>query len=224
MTIAEPTTDIPTGRPSGPTFVELNFDDGLDRAAVETITETAALSAQATALVLQVSGRGAEDVAPELTVVNKWEAALRSLERADVPIVATATGPCHARALEVFLTADVRIASPTATFALADPGRVWPGMALHRVVTQIGAHVARRLLVEQGELSAQDALDVALVDRLVDDPRAEALRMLSVTSRLPNPDHARHRQLIFDAGSSSFEEALGRHLAAIERLLRRIDE
>lgn len=209
--------------PTDPTFVQLNLDVGLSRTTVEQITRTINMAQDASSLVLELSGTGDVDDVPELSVVNKWESALRSLERSGVPVVAIATGPCHARALEVFLTADVRLASPNATFALADPGRIWPGMALYRLVNQIGSHVARRLLVDQGELSAQDALNLALVDRVVEDPSDEARRLLRLGSRQPNPDHARHRQLIFDASSSSFEEALGRHLAAIERLLRRTD-
>src|SRR5258705_13861427 len=74
-----------------------------------------------------------------VAVVNKWERALRRLEKVPATVIAAAHGPCSGPALELLLTADYRVAADD--LRLNPPtyhGQPWPGMALHRLANQLG--------------------------------------------------------------------------------------
>ncbi|MFB6891323.1 enoyl-CoA-hydratase DpgB [Kitasatospora sp. NPDC056327] len=211
-------------------------------------------------VVLRVAGApGAPAPAPPLALVNKWERALRRLERLDRPTVALVgdapwatdgtgtnevgdttggtggTDPaeaadhpagslgndCGGTALEVLLATDYRIAPPTARLLLpVGPEGVWPGMALHRLVNQAGVAATRRAVLFGAALTAPDAVDLSLLDDLPDDPAA-ALAAVAGLLAAAAPGIAIRRQLMLDAATTPHEEALGRHLAACDRVLRR---
>jgi isomerase DpgB len=152
----------------------------------------------------------------DVALVNHWERALRRLERVPVPIVAVAAGVCAGAALEVLLTADERIAAPDAGFELT--GEAWPGMALYRLAAQLGPTRARRL-ARGTWLPAGEAAAWGLVDVVGGEAEVEA-----ALTRLGGRDGAEfaiRRRLILDAPTMSYEDAVGAHLAACDRTLRR---
>jgi isomerase DpgB len=164
-------------------------------------------------------------------VVNRWERALRRLERLDHPVIAVIGGEgasgreCGGTALDAMLTADFRIAAADvrliAPWGPRGPGGqsgVWPGMALYRLVNQGGA-AARRTVLFGAPIAALDAIAAHLLDQVAEDPDAA---LAEVCDRLTTACEGLgvRRQLMFDAGNVSFEEALGRHLAACDRVLR----
>lgn len=183
--------------------------------------EDAAGSAVRTPLVLRVGGAPGAVPAPPLPLVNKWERALRRLERLDLPTVALVSGDCGGTALEALLATDYRIAAPDSRLLLpADADGVWPGMALYRLANQAGIAATRQAVLFGGALPAEQALALHLLDRLATDPSA-ALADAAETLTATSGGIAIRRQLMLDAGTTTFEEALGRHLAACDRLLRR---
>ncbi|WP_106399271.1 enoyl-CoA-hydratase DpgB [Actinocorallia populi] len=156
-------------------------------------------------------------------LVGRWEKALRRLERAPGVKIAVVDGPCHGPALELLLTCDYRIGAPDAMFGFpVRDGGVWAGMAVHRLVSQLGGTAARRMVLFGTSLSAQRALDAGLLDELAPDLDGAAARMAAAAAELEPDELAIRRRLVQDAAVTGFEEALGMHLAACERTLARL--
>ncbi|MFI6058350.1 enoyl-CoA-hydratase DpgB [Streptomyces sp. NPDC051286] len=159
-----------------------------------------------------------------ISLVTKWERALRRLERLPVATAAVATGDLGGTALEAFLATDVRVATPgTRLLVPVDGEATWPGMALYRLVQQAGAARVRRAVLFGAPIDTAEALALGLVDELADDhaaAHAAAARLTSSTSAPAGKELAIRRQLLFDATTTSFEQALGAHLAAADRALR----
>ncbi|ROT31825.1 enoyl-CoA hydratase/isomerase family protein [Micromonospora sp. HM5-17] len=159
----------------------------------------------------------------DVALVSKWERALRRLERLPVATLAVAVGDCGGTALEALLATDYRIAAADVRLVLpAEDGAVWPGMLLYRLVQQAGVARVRRAVLFGAAIEADEALDMRLLDELVADPMAAlAASPSAVVGGCPRPDLAVRRRLAFDAPSTTFENALGVHLAACDRVLRR---
>ncbi|MET8831852.1 enoyl-CoA-hydratase DpgB [Streptomyces sp. NPDC004610] len=175
-------------------------------------------------VVVELSGTPAGCWTDGLTVglVSKWERVLRRLERLPTTTIAVADGDCGGTALDVLLVTDLRIATPS--LRLVPPvtdGATWPGMALHRLVQQTsGTAAVRRAVLHGTPLDAARALALHLVDEVTDDPSA-AVAAAGYTAAFTGSELAIRRQLLLDARTVPFEEALGAHLAACDRALRR---
>ncbi|XYH97096.1 enoyl-CoA-hydratase DpgB [Sorangium sp. So ce1128] len=154
---------------------------------------------------------------------NRWERAVRRLERLAAASIAVVSGACGGPALDLLLATDYRIATAELRLLLpVNDGHVWPGMAVHRLVNQVGVARARQLLVGGHDISAQQALDIGLVDEL-SSAASDALRAAaSRLGRISGKELAIRRQLVLEAPATSFEDALGTHLAACDRELRRL--
>lgn len=227
--------NVPSLAIPGPATIRLDGAEPLTLATVRTVNDLCDRSEDASSpgpVVLRLGGAPADARSPEstpavpaLTVVSRWERALRRLERLDHPVIAVIGGEgasgreCGGTALDAMLTADFRIAAPDVRLiAPWGPGGVWPGMALYRLVNQGGAAV-RRTVLFGAPIAAPDALAAHLLDQVAEDPDAA---LAEVRDRLTTAcaGLGMRRQLMSDAGSVSFEEALGRHLAACDRVLR----
>jgi isomerase DpgB len=176
--------------------------------------------------VLRLTGAPLGEQEPSRTgLVNKWERVLRRLERLGRPTVATVRGDCGGLAAEALLATDYRIASVDARLRLpAGPGGVWPGMGLYRLANQIGFARVRRSVLFGAPLSSVRALEIDLVDEVAQDVQTAVTAAVARLGAADGQDVAVRRQLMLDATTTSFEEALGRHLAACDRLLRRAEE
>ncbi|WP_406212787.1 enoyl-CoA-hydratase DpgB [Streptomyces decoyicus] len=175
-------------------------------------------------LVLHLGGTDperTESAEVDVHVVNKWERALRRVERIGAVTIALARGTCTGAALEALLCCDHRIAAPGTTFALPVLGATpWPGMALHRLTTQLGIARARQLSLLVPQLDTDRAVELGLVDELTDDPDAALATLLSRVGEVAPAELAIRRRLLLDAAATGFDEALGAHLAACDRTLR----
>ncbi|MEZ0070324.1 isomerase DpgB [Streptacidiphilus sp. MAP12-20] len=175
------------------------------------------------------TGTGADAAAPSRSQlpanvhqVNKWERSLRRLERLPVATVAVATGACYGRSAETLLATDYRIAGTDLRLQLPTAGHAtWPGMAIYRLAQQLGVARARQIALFATELSAWQALELGLVDEVAEDPEAAVHATLERLAGARGRDVAVRRRLLMDAASTDFEEALGPHLAACDRTLRR---
>lgn len=194
----------------------------IDRAAA--VCERAETLGGRGRLVMRCSGlpTGAASTGTTIVQVSRWERILRRLERLPMATVAVAEGDCGGVALEAFLAADFRIATPDARLALpVAAAGTWPGMALYRLVRQGGNAVAIRRAILFGELiDVLNALALNLVDELAEDV-ATALAAFPPAGVGTGAEIAIRRQLIADAATTDFDEALGAHLAACDRMLRR---
>jgi len=157
----------------------------------------------------------------DIQSVNRWERILRRIERTNVTTIAIVEHACSALALELLMVADRRLATITFSMQCSIPGNeVWPSMALHRLVRQIGESQARKMLLDGSDISAQRGLELSIIDQIVDDLQDENFAAL-LLSYVPSHDFPTWRRLMLDGASSSFDEALGAHLAACDRALRR---
>jgi isomerase DpgB len=155
-------------------------------------------------------------------LVSKWERGLRRLERIGAPTVAVATGDCGGIALDILLATDFRIAARNARLIVPiDGDSTWPGMALYRLARQAAPHAVRRAALLGEPIDAAAALGLALVDEVSDDPDAALAALTGGAAAVTGSELAIRRQLLFDASRTSFEDALGAHLAACDRALRR---
>ena len=155
--------------------------------------------------------------------VNRWERAVRRLERLPALTVTVVEGTCGGPALDLLLASDYRIGSADLRLVLpVNDGHFWPGMALFRLVQHLGAGWARKVVLWGVDLSADRAVDLGLVDQLSTD-LAEAVHTAAVLrGRISGPETTVRRQLVLEAASAEYEEALGVHLAACDRELRRL--
>jgi isomerase DpgB len=177
---------------------------------------------QAGTVLLRLGG-GCDNACYAVTVqtVSRWERALRRLERLPAATVAVVDGPCAGPAFDALLTADYRIAAPGAGLRIPPVGAgPWPGMALYRLANQVGAGRARSLALFGTELPAARAAEWGLLDEVVPDPAARSRAVLDAFAGTRGKELAIRRRLLLDAGSTSFEDALGAHLAACDRALR----
>ncbi|GAB2748458.1 enoyl-CoA-hydratase DpgB [Kitasatospora kifunensis] len=176
-------------------------------------------------VIVQLSGAPQGEWAGELTVplVSKWERALRRLERLPATIIAIADGDCGGLALDALLATDYRIATGSVRLVVpVGDGATWPGMALYRLASHgAGAAAIRRAVLFGDPIEAADALALQLIDELTDDVESALAVAAERTGAILGSELAIRRQLMFDAATVSFEEALGVHLAACDRALRR---
>lgn len=208
---------------------ELHIDGSrpLTRASVAAIEDAcAAVEAGQPPTILVVYVTGTVDPGwthgLDTALVTKWERSLRRLERLGVLTVAVASGDCDGPALDGLLATDYRIAAPDLRLALSvDGDALWPGMAIFRLAQQGGGARLRRMILSGGHIDAYDAVQLGLVDEVTDDLDKALQAVAELVSPLSGPELAIRRQLMFDAATSSFEDALGRHLAACDRVLRR---
>ncbi|MER7178196.1 enoyl-CoA-hydratase DpgB [Streptomyces hyaluromycini] len=175
-------------------------------------------------VVVHVSGTPAQGRNEGLTVatVSRWERALRRLERLPATIVGVADAEVGGPALDALLATDYRIATPSVRLTMpVDSGATWPGMALYRLAQQ-GSNTAavRRALLFGHPIAAREALALQLVDEVTEDVAGALAAVAELTGVLSGRELAIRRQLMTDAATTSFEEALGVHLAACDRTLR----
>jgi isomerase DpgB len=192
--------------------------------ALGAVCDSAEDRADRNTVILHVSGApdGPPDGDITVALVSKWERVLRRLERLPAATIAVASGDCGGIALEALLATDYRIA--TASVRLLMPARAlatWPGMVLYRLVRQAGAAAVRQAVLFRAPIVAADAVAMRLIDELTIDTPGALAAAEQLAETIPGAELAIRRQLMQDALTVSFEDALGAHLAACDRMLRR---
>lgn len=156
---------------------------------------------------------------------NRWERAIRRLEHCSAIVITTTRGECSGATLDFLLVSDYRIAAPDLNLHFPiNIGQFWPSMGIHRLVQQVGLVRARQIVLWQPSMAAEPCLLAGLVDELDEDLRAATVRMISRINGKKGSELAIRRRLLLEALSSPYEEALGTHLAACDRELRRMRE
>lgn len=193
-------------------------------AAVDAACTVAESTKATTMLAVHLTGTPGKDWTQglEVALVSKWERSLRRLERLTVTTVAVASGDCGGLALDALLATDYRIATPDVRLSpYVDGEATWPGMAIFRLAQQAGGTRLRRAILFGAHLDATESVDLGIVDEVTSDPAMALTAAAEMVSGLSGREVAVRRQLMFDAPTTSFEDALGRHLAACDRALRR---
>ncbi|WP_329200201.1 MULTISPECIES: enoyl-CoA-hydratase DpgB [unclassified Streptomyces] len=195
-------------------------------ATVQALCDEVESSRTKTAVVLRLVGSGERRQWPgdvSVSAVNRWERAVRRLEKLDAITVAVAAESCAGPALDLLLATDFRIGATGLRLVLpVNDGHFWPGMALYRLVRHLGAQRARQIVMWGADIPLGRAVGLGLIDEVGDGIEEALATATALTGRLSNRETALRRQLIAEAVSAEYDEALGLHLAACDRELRRL--
>jgi isomerase DpgB len=196
-------------------------------ALINSVCDQAEEQPDGTAVILDLGEAPAEhgqwpgDVT--IQTVNRWERAVRRVESLDGITVAVAQGTCGGPALDLLLAVDFRMGVPGLQLQLpVNDGHIWPGMLLYRLVRHLGLAAARRIVMRGADLSLGQAVDLGLIDQVADDVQGAVHAATALTGRMADRETAVRRQLLLEAASVEYDDALGAHLAACERELRRL--
>ena len=215
----------------GRTVVRLDLDlaAGLHSALIDSIhgaCDCVEDAGRGAALLVMMNGfaeEGATEAAApaDVALVNQWERALRRIERLNGVTIAAASGVCNDLGVAVMLTTDYRIGAEGMSMSLCNrEGAILPGMVLHRLSNQIGVTWSRRFALLGMPLHASLALSLGLIDQVVGDIEAAAGAFLKTLCPVIAGDLPVRRRLLLDASALSYDDGLGTHLAACDRLLR----
>lgn len=109
------------------------------------------------------------------------QALMLAVEQFPAPVYASVSGYCMGGGLDLALACRRRVASPHAVFGHrgAALGLITGWGGTQRLTRLLGKGVALGMFCSAAKLSAAEALSVGLVEAVVEDPVAEALRRLS---------------------------------------------
>jgi isomerase DpgB len=175
-------------------------------------------------LVVYVSGTPQPGWTKDVSVglLTKWERAVRRLEHLGRVTVSVAAGVCGGTAFDVLLATDIRIAITGASFVVTSGGdATWPGMALYRLARGGTGGTLRKAALLGTSVDAAAAAASGLVDVVADQADEALAEIAAGAAGVAGTELAIRRRLLLDAPQHSFEEALGSHLAACDRALRR---
>lgn len=175
-------------------------------------------------VIVRVSGVPGPDWADHLAVslVSKWERGLRRLERVPAVTIAVAEDDCGGAALDALLATDYRIMSSWAKLIVpVVGGATWPGMALYRLARQAaGTALTRRAILFGTPVGAAAAQAIGVIDEVTGNATIAIEKAMEVAAAARGAELGIRRQLMQEALTTSYEDALGVHLAACDRALR----
>lgn len=157
----------------------------------------------------------------DVGLLHKWEKSLRRLENLNALIVANCEGQLSLAAMSILATADLRLGSASATFGLNGKEVTVPGMLIHRLTHQLSNNWVRSLLLLGNRLSAEEAVQSGLLDRIAAHPQALAEDILFGLSPHAFNDIRVRRKLILEASAASYDETIGLSLSASDRIMRK---
>jgi isomerase DpgB len=208
-------------------YLELTGTAVLSAALIEEVTAVGRrLEGTDGTLLIRITGGHPDGAAWPYEVgvhtVNHWERALRRLERLRAVSIAVVDGLCQGPALDVLLVTDYRLSTVDTRLRIPSAaGGTWPGMALYRLANQLGTARARQAVLFGQDIPAVRAGEWGLLDEVVDEPVARVRDVVKGFAGLSGTEVSVRRQLLLEAENTAFEDALGTHLAACDRALRR---
>jgi enoyl-CoA hydratase len=156
-----------------------------------------------------------------------WIEVQRLLERAPKPVIAAMNGHALGGGAELSLACDLRILSASASFGFPEIALgLFPGAGgSQRLPRLVGPHRARRLMIEGTRLTAEQALESGLVDRVVEPDRfdaavAEEARRLAAK---PTAAIGLLKRVVDEGYGLPIEEALLREEKGVLELTRTAD-
>ena len=147
-------------------------------------------------------------------------------ERFDLykPVIAAVNGDCIGGGLEVVLACDLAVASAQARFGFPEPrvGLLAAG-GLHRLSRQLPAKHAMDIVLRAKLFQAREALDYALINRVVDSPddALTAAREMAadIIECAPLAILATKEMISRGLDEASLRDAFSAHYPAYERML-----
>jgi enoyl-CoA hydratase/carnithine racemase len=194
-------------RPDVRNAIDLDLVDALAAAVAEVALEaTGSSSAGRTRAVVIGSATpgmfcaGADLAIPDAEraqVSDRLYALYEALIALPVPVIAAVDGAAVGGGAQLVLAADVRYGSDRARLKFVGPGH---GLAvgLWALPSVMGRGRALEAVLTQRFIGAEEAVASGLLDRLVADPPAEAMRVAEATGKLDPDAVARAKRLVVD--------------------------
>jgi enoyl-CoA hydratase len=151
---------------------------------------------------------GGEDETVVDTFRPSFEEALDAIADYRAPVIAAVNGPAIGAGMQLAVTCDLRVAGPTARFAIPggklgvhlSPKNIW------RLALLVGQGAARDFLLAGRTVDADDALRLRVVERLGDDALRDALAVadeIAASAPLTMQGHKRALNLVAEAQALS---------------------
>jgi enoyl-CoA hydratase/carnithine racemase len=183
----------------GAWILQLRSEDGTNRLSRECVVAlhliVQKISVEARPLVITgnakffSAGAELEEIAaldgPSAYEFSKMgQALMLAVEQFPAPVYAAVSGYCMGGGLDLALACHRRIASPHAVFGHrgAALGLITGWGGTQRLPRIVGKGIALQMFAAAEKISAQRALEIGLVEAVVDDPVAEALRRIILSS------------------------------------------
>ena len=105
------------------------------------------------------------------------EQLLRKVQDIPIPVIACANGTVWGGACDLCLSCDMIVAADTATFAItpAKIGIPYNASGIMHFINQLGINKAREMFFTANPITAQDALNVGLVNHIAAEGQLDAL-------------------------------------------------
>jgi enoyl-CoA hydratase len=149
-----------------------------------------------------------------------FEEALDAITDYRAPVIAAVNGPAIGAGMQLAVACDLRIAGPTARFAIPG-GRLGVHLSaknIWRLALLVGQGAARDFLLAGRTVDADDALRLRVVERVGDDALHDALALadeVAASAPLTMQGHKRALNLVAEAQGLSAEARA--EIAALER-------
>jgi len=150
--------------------------------------------------------------------VTDLQRTFHALASMRAPVVIAVDGHCIGGGLELALAGDVIVASARSTFALPEArlGLLPASGGLHRLVRRVGEGHARYMLLTSARVDATRALQMGLIDELLDDQDVghRALTLASAMAGFPSSAMAEIKRLSNRALDVTMETGLAEELSS----------
>jgi enoyl-CoA hydratase len=154
----------------------------------------------------------AEDEAARPTFRAAMRRAIDGVATATIPVIALIEGGCFGAAVALAAAADIRIAGPSARFAVtpAKLGIGYPAEDVARIGALIGRGSLSRLLLSAETIDGAEAVRIGLVDMLGGVGEAQALALAeAIAANAPSAIALLRATIRGDAGAADFDAAFG---------------
>jgi enoyl-CoA hydratase/carnithine racemase len=161
------------------------------------------------------------DAEDQLVELSRGQRAALVWGTVTVPVIAAVHGPAFGGGFQLMLPADMRLVAPDAILSVAEVrwGLV-PDMAGTQLLPRlVGMDVAKELTLTGRVVTGEEAGQIGLATRVVEDPRGEAMTLAKeIAAR--NPDAVRiAKSLLDDAWHVPLGDGLAAERAAMNKLM-----
>jgi enoyl-CoA hydratase/carnithine racemase len=175
-------------------FDQPMLDEAIDKVealASEPGVDAVVLAGRGRSFCTGVDVKSLEDGTLGITWFERWQRLVAALEGLPMPVIAAVRGYCLGGGLMLTLACDYRVASDDLQIGLSAVRHgIIPGSATYRLAAAVGAVTARRLCLFAEYVTAEDALRLNLVDRVVSGSALDGVASSAAERVAGFPAHA----------------------------------
>lgn len=160
-------------------------------------------------------------------VIEPFHAMIAQINAMDTPVIGAINGIAAGGGFSLSLGLDLAIAAESAQFTLAyTKAAISPdGGSTHFLARHIGLRRAKEMALLNPVLSAQQALDWGIINRVVDDSElmAEAMKMAQQLAAGPTACYGETKRMLLAGSNETLEAQLDRESRTAARLIDSTD-